>query len=71
MKPKLICAIFAALLMLPVIAGPARAADAGACYAIGDMDTRNLCLAKARKDPSMCYAIQRSDLRSQCLAEVR
>lgn len=47
------------------------AADAGSCYAIGDSDQRNFCLAKARKEPGQCYAIQSQGLRAQCLAEVR
>lgn len=49
----------------------ARAEDAGSCYAVGDADARQYCLAKARKDPGTCYAVQRADMRAQCLAEVR
>jgi len=62
-------ALLAAL--LSGAAAPALAADASSCYAVGDMDTRSYCLAKARHEPSMCYAIERADLRVQCLAEVR
>lgn len=62
----------ALLLALPLllIAVPAHA-DTGSCYAIGDADARQYCIAKARRDASQCYAIQRADLRSVCLAEVR
>lgn len=65
--------ILAALLALSMayIVAPARADDAGACYTIGNMDARSLCLAKARHEPSMCYAIQRGDVRAECLAETR
>lgn len=47
------------------------AADAGTCYTITDPDYRNLCRAKAHKDPGICYAIQRGDIKSTCLAETR
>lgn len=50
---------------------PALAADAGACYAIQDADTRTYCLAKAHQQPGQCYAIQDQALRSECLAGVR
>ena len=52
-------------------ASTAFAADSGSCYAIGDSDQRNFCLAKARKESGQCYAIQNAGLRAQCLAEVR
>lgn len=52
-------------------AGQALATDAGTCYTITDQDHRNLCRAKAHKDPGICYAIQRGDIRSACLAETR
>lgn len=71
MSIRLIKTLFAALMMLPLVAWPAASGDAGTCYTIGDMDARSYCLAKARKDAGMCYSIQRADLRAQCLAEVR
>lgn len=64
MRPTL-----ALLIMLTTSA--AQAADAGACYAISNADSRAYCLAKARGEPSMCYAIQAADMRAACLAEVR
>lgn len=64
--------LIVAFLALPVLVmSSARAADAGACYAISDADTRTYCLARARAESSMCYAVHRADLRAQCLAEVR
>lgn len=48
-----------------------RAADAGACYAVPDVDTRTFCLAKAHNDLGRCYSIGRADVRAMCLAEVR
>jgi hypothetical protein len=72
MRQRHLFIVLAALIpALAVLAGPARAADAAACYAIGDADSRAACLAKARRDPGMCYAVQRADLRAQCLAETR
>jgi hypothetical protein len=64
--------VLAAMIPAAVMpAGPARATDAAACYAIGDADARAACLARARRDPGMCYAVQRAELRAQCLAETR
>ena len=72
MRQRHLLLILAAMVSAPaVLAGPARAADAAACYAIGDADVRTACLARARRDPGMCYAVQRADRRAQCLAETR
>jgi hypothetical protein len=57
-------------IIITLLVPAAQASDAGKCYAINDMDAKNFCLAKARKERSMCYTIQSSALRSQCLAEV-
>jgi hypothetical protein len=54
-----------------VITPRAEAAQASACYAIGDPDARATCLAKARKDPGMCYAVVDTERRAACLSEVR
>lgn len=61
------CAVF----NIALVVTRANAADTGACYAIGDADARQMCIARARADASQCYAIQRTDMRAQCLAEVR
>lgn len=61
------CYLFALLL----VAVPASATDAGACYSIADHDARAYCLAKSHGDAGRCYAIHGVDLRSLCLAEVR
>lgn len=77
MKRKLtILLTIISFLVLPaaiafVMSQKSFAADAGSCYAIGDSDQRNYCLAKAHRDSGRCYAIQRQDVRSTCLAEVR
>lgn len=67
---KRILSLMAASAMLH-LAASARAANASACYSIGDADGRAHCIAKARKDPAMCWAIRQPDLRSACLAEAR
>lgn len=64
-------ALYTLFLLIASCSHPVLASDAGSCYAIGDADARQYCLAKARQDPATCYAIQNSGLRSQCLAEVR
>lgn len=55
---------------LALMAIPAEAADAGACYNIDVPDARAICLARAKHDPSYCYNVQRAELRAACLADV-
>jgi len=69
--PSILVAMAVSALLSLVVATPASAADAGACYSISSADGRAYCLAKAHKDPSSCYSIQSADLRASCLAEVR
>lgn len=70
-SPGLDLVLVALVLAAVLAAAPANATDAGSCYAIGDSDQRNFCLAKARGESGQCYAIQNAGLRAQCLAEVR
>ena len=58
-------------IMVLLVAVPAWAADAGACYAISNPDQRAYCLARAHQDPGRCYVIKDAGVRSMCLAEVR
>jgi len=41
------------------------------CNTIGDMDQRNYCISRQRKDAGQCYSITDSSLRAQCRAEVQ
>ena len=65
--------MIAAVLMVLAMVGAqhAAAADASACYNIGDADTRTYCLARMHKEPSLCYAIMKADVKALCLAETR
>ena len=71
---SLAIAMIAAALMILAMVGAqhvAAAADASACYNIGDADTRTYCLARMHKEPSLCYAIMKADVKAMCLAETR
>ena len=63
--------IAAALMVLAMVGAQHAAADTGACYSIGDADTRTYCLARMHKEPSLCYAIMKADAKAMCLAETR
>lgn len=64
MKTLLIAAALLSASCAPVFA------NASACYAISDADSRRACLAREHGDASRCYAVQDADKRAMCMAEV-
>ena len=38
------------------------------CYQINDADSKNYCLATAKKEKSYCYPINNADRKNMCLA---
>lgn len=41
------------------------------CYSIQNADTKNSCLAFAKRQDSYCYSVQESDSKNRCLALVK
>ena len=41
------------------------------CYSIQNQDSKNYCLATAKRQESYCYSIQEQDSKNLCLAQVK
>jgi len=41
------------------------------CYAIKNVDNKNVCLAKTKNQSSYCYSVRNNDIKNNCLAEVK
>lgn len=78
LQPKTVALLLAPLtlalgLAVPALlpAGTAQAEDASQCGFIKNLDRRNYCMARAKRESSYCGFIKDLDTRNFCMAEVR